>query len=271
MAKKASKKASAPAVAKADPRPVLATRAHYRQAAVRLVRRQLDCARSGLIGTDKWFRAFSEDFSKIRRYARWARFHAPHVERFDEPPEMASAGVMFYPGRNDWVIEDGIPVHSISPLHDATRQHVTIEGEMQDPDVLAALNLAATHVLSEWLEWIETAQEQDLETDMMPPAYFEPIKTANADNLRKWRDAGKIVGAKSGRGREVLYSVTSVLRHLRLPASTRDALDRKWLDTYLTENYESPAEVRRRIGEAAEAPVCLPQNGSRPRNGKSRT
>jgi hypothetical protein len=237
----AKKKAAKPAAsARPSPGPVLTTRAHYRQAVIRLVRRQLDCARRGLIGTDHWFLAFRWDFHNVERWASWVRLAAPHIERFDWPPE---EGV--HSGRNEWVIYEGIPVHSISPRHEATRQHVTIQGEMQDPDVLAALNLAATHVLSEWLEWVETANEQDLETEMMPPAYFEPLVKANAENLRKWRDAGKIGGTKAGSGREVLYSVTSVLRHLRLHASMRHKLDAKWLEINLASDGEEQAGERK--------------------------
>ncbi len=251
----AKKKAAKPAAsARPSPGPVLATRAHYRQAVVRLVRRQLDCARRGLIGTEHWFLAFPKDFHDIKKFASWARLPAPHIERFDEPREIGPDGGVDHPGRNDWVISDGIPVHSFAPSHEAFPSRVSIDGEMQDPDVLAALNLAATHFLSEWLEWVETANEQDLETDMMPPAYFEPLLKANAENLRKWRDAGKIVGTKAGSGREVLYSVTSVLRHLRLHASMRHKLDAKWLEINLPSDGEEQAEERK-VPNVTPAPM----------------
>jgi hypothetical protein len=241
----AKKKAAKPAAsARPSPGPVLATRAHYRQAVVRLVRRQLDCARRGLIGTDHWFLAFRRDFRDIKTFAGWARFPAPCIERYDEPREIGPDGGVDHPGRNEWEISDGIPVHYF-PRSEARPSTIGIEGEMQDPDVLAALNLAATHVLSEWLEWVETANEQDLETDLMPPAYFEPLVKANAENLRKWRDAGKIGGTKAGSGREVLYSVTSVLRHLRLHASMRHKLDAKWLEINLASDGEEQAGERK--------------------------
>jgi hypothetical protein len=254
MAKKASKKSPTPA--EADPRPVLATQAHYRQAVVRLVRRQLDCARRGLIGSDEWFLAYDLDFGNIKRYASWARFPAPHIERVDDPENEENG----YPGRNDWTVSDGIPLHSISQRVEAIATVHYICGDVQDPVVLAALNLRATHVLSEWLEWVETAPERNLETDMMPASFFEPIKTASADNLRKWRDAGKISGTKSGSGKENLFSVASVLKHLKLPATMRDRLDAKWIEVNVAE------DERKELGPArsSTAPRAESRGNSRP-------
>jgi hypothetical protein len=242
MAKKALKKATTPTPEKADPGPFAANRDHYLRTVVRLVRRQLDCARRGLIGSEEWFKALEQDFRHVERYSLIGRFSAPEIrfwwaERTSDPPGEIPAR---------WHIQEGIPTHRVPGEPPSLEQHCIL-GELDKPATIRAVNLLATHVLQEWLEWIETAPERDLATDMMPAAYFEPIRVASAENLRKWRDAGKIVGTKAGSGREVLYSITSVLKHLRLPVTLRDKLDAKWIENNIEADERKGPEVARNM------------------------
>lgn len=244
MTKKTAKPAATP-----PPKPgsVLGTRAHYRQAVIRLVRRQLDCARRELIGTPEWEMALGDDFRFIRRYSALARIPAPEVDYreddyFTDPftgeQEMTPAG---------WYIKEGIPTHRL-PTERESQRIIGITDNPHDPAVRRAVNLLATHVLEEWLEWIETADERTLDHDMMPAAYFEPLQKANPENLRKWRDAGKIAGTKPGGGREITFSVVTVLKHLKLPAAaTRSMLDARWLEAQAPELAKRKDEVRERV------------------------
>jgi hypothetical protein len=234
-------------------------RAQYRQAVIRLVGRQLDCARRGLIGSPEWLMAYAGDAMHISVYARQARIPAPSVRFFQGGT--SPDGRMEWP--DEWIGEEGVPINHI-PTEPPSRRRIVIpatDGRL-DAAVLRAVNLAAAHVYAEWLDWIETADERVDDDDMMPAAYFEPITQASPASLRKWRDVGKIDGTKFADGREVVYGVTSVLKHLKLPVrETRQMLDEAWLETLAPDLAKRKDEVRERVtGESAAENRGMPRS-----------
>lgn len=253
--KKAAKPAAKPEPA--DPRPVLATRAHYREAMIRYVRRQLDCAKRGLIGSEEWFLTLDWDTDTIERYSQWSRVPVATVRLLTRE----------YPNGDEervWKITAGIPEHSISPREPAfgPRYDIYAEPDPAAPAVLRAVNLLAAYVMQEWLDAIEDSEATGAGEEMMPAAYFEPLKTANPDTLRKWREAGKIEGKKAHNSRDALYAVGSVLRHMRLPASTRQRLDGHWLESNIDEPTPNPES--RPLNPETRLPYPETRGNSRP-------
>lgn len=230
----AKKKAAKPAPAAAPaPRTVLTTRAHYREAVVRLVRRQLELARNGQIGSPEWFLAFRFDGRQIQRFSGWARFDAPWVDIVTHPsgPDPDEDGVEYV-----WEITEGIEVHAASPYHPArcAVHHIGVDDE--NPDTLKAVNLLVAHVSQEWLDSLDRPSDAEETSSWMPASYFIPLPRANSESLRKWRDAGKINGTRDGEEGGVRYEVASVLRHLKLPEKALAVLDQKWLEAAIPES-----------------------------------
>lgn len=197
-------KYSKPAVKKATDlrKPRLSSKDDYRKALIRLVRRQLDCARRGVIGSEAWKTAFSHDVRMIDRYALIAGIEAPVIELVvpadDEPPEI-----------HGWLIRECADMPSDFPTKPPTRHLHHIP-----PDELDAVNLIAIHVLADWIERAEHNQAAGKSHgEFMPAAWFKGVRI-NGTTLRSWAKRGKIQTQGSSRARLYHAETAFVLRRI---------------------------------------------------------
>jgi hypothetical protein len=212
MAKKQKPAGKGPQAIK---KPVLSTKDDYRKALIQLVRRQLDCARRGLIGTPAWERAYRTDLKKFSRYALMAAVEAPVVELYipseDEPREMYG-----------WIVQEAVEL----PGDFFTKPRVR-EMHVFRADDLEAMNLMAANVLADWIEQVTHDPEAAARSgEFMPARWFKGVKI-NISTLRSWSNRKKI--ETHGKGRTKLYHVaTAFIRANIHPADGMERCRKEW-------------------------------------------
>jgi hypothetical protein len=176
----------------------------YRHELVRLVRRQLDCARDGTIGTPAWKLAFGADIDRIRECEYWTKL--PHPV-----PELT------YPGcikrgekaKPEWSVIDSVPA-PMAEREWGLRFH-TYTIDATKPDALQAVNQLAARVIPEWLKWMKRIDAR-ARSEFQPASYFKGIGLT-AGKLRDWVRHERL---KDDEIRELgsnnLYEVDAVMR-----------------------------------------------------------
>jgi len=196
----------------------------YRRELVRLVRRQLDCARMGTIGSPAWKLAFGRDLDQIEDCHYWTKIPHPvpvlTVPAFIERGQKRTA---------EWSMIDSTP----SPMAErdwGMRWHV-YRIDASRPDALEAVNQLAARVIAEWLEWMEAeeAEAASRDDDFMPANYFKGVQITQS-KLRDWKRRGRLQASSiRKRGRENLYNVVDVLRLNGSPlVEGRKTCDESW-------------------------------------------
>jgi hypothetical protein len=167
-------------MAKQTPRPASRrgkwTRDDYREALIRVVERQLACARAGIIGTPAWELAFKEQlYCANRFYAKEAGLRSPLPWVYSEDHDRFQL----------WVVPEGKPM----PGWGGPTGHANYDFEVDHPEALKAVNLLAVHTLNDWLLLVRSprgSQRPIVASDRYEPAnWFAPAKI-KASTLRGW-------------------------------------------------------------------------------------
>ena len=183
MAKK--KTAAPPARAKAK-KPAAPARATAREqelrgALLRIVTRQLECARLGLIGAPEYRMAFSDDLQVARHFCERLKILNP-LPFLVEDLEIEGISSV-------WIVPAPTRLFQSATLFNAPSQHF----DPTDPNTLRAVNLLAKHTLAEFLEDFKAEPKRvDLKVpeEYMTAHYFEPL--IESATLRKWASNGDI-------------------------------------------------------------------------------
>jgi hypothetical protein len=154
------------------------TIAKYRAALIRLVRRQLDCARRGLIGTPAYWRAYRADLMKLSTYSLIARIEPPLVDLIPSDDD---------PDTWRWAVQEAVAFPPARPFQPECREVYYF-----DHDDLEAMNLIAANVLADWVDRV-TKDPKDTTYDgsFMPVSWFKGAKI-HPSTLQTWKKAGKI-------------------------------------------------------------------------------
>lgn len=175
------------------------SRADYREALARLVRRQLECAKRGEIGSLLWRVAFGEDCQLIVDYCR--------ILGIATPIPLLEDGIEDFPPT--WFVPQGVPLPAERAEWDRTAlSSYLFAAEPRHPTTLPAVNLLAVHTIGEWLErWEREPDRKPSKPDdpFRPAAWFAAVKIKDG-TLRKWKGERKIRTKKLG-SRINLYSV----------------------------------------------------------------
>jgi len=162
------------------------TRSEYREALIRLVRRQLGCARRGEIGTRAWELAYRGDLERIDAYVIPASLWIDALPRW-YPPQFGSPA--------SWIVIEPEPMPNPTLTLGPTHQFHVIPAD--DPDAIQAVNMIAVHTLARWLV-LAKAVPNDSKSAKRPYEdqwrfydWFRPAGISG-DTLRKWHQHKKI-------------------------------------------------------------------------------
>lgn len=194
MAKKKTAAPPARATAKKPAAPVHTRRApapttdDYRKELIRLVRRQLECAREGIMTTPEWIATYGADIDQIEDCAY----------RADEkhPVPILLRGLTRKP--IEWSIFDSTPspVMLGYPAPDVFHEReYSIKAD--EPNVRSRVNTLAAKIIPEWLERMD-AREADQPGEFMPAAFFKGVSITGG-SLRLWYLRKKIDVQKCGK------------------------------------------------------------------------
>jgi hypothetical protein len=184
----AKKKTAAPPARATAKKPAVAparattTEQELRRALLRLVTRQLECARLGLIGTPEYCLAFSEDLRLAEHFCKRLKIHNPlpfliEVGEIDHCPSL-------------WIVPAPPRLFKSATFFNEPSKNFDAE----DPNTLRAVNLRTKHTLAEFIEYFKAEPkrgELKATDDYMPARYFK-IAKIESSTLRKWASTGKI-------------------------------------------------------------------------------
>lgn len=171
----AKKPASAPARGTAKEQEV-------RRALLRVVTRQLECARLGLIGAPEYWLAFADDLQATRHFCERLKILNPLPFLIEDGEIEGISSV--------WIVPAPPRVFQSATLFDGSSQHF----DPTDPNTLRAVNLLAKHTLAEFLEDFKAEPkrvELKAADEYMPARYFEQANI-NYSTLQKWKANDKI-------------------------------------------------------------------------------
>jgi hypothetical protein len=193
----AKKPAAAPVNTRRAPAP---TTDDYRKELIRLVRRQLECAREGIITTPEWTATYGADIDQIMDCAyRADERHPVPILLYDSTLKPIA-----------WSIFDSTPspVMLGYPAPDVFHEReYTIKAD--EPNVRSRVNTLAAKIIPEWLERMD-ARESDINSDdFMPAAWFLGVGISGT-TLRDWKRRNRIDAPKQGKNN--LYHVDTALR-----------------------------------------------------------
>ena len=181
----AKKPAAAPLHTRRAPAP---TTDDYRKELIRLVRRQLECAREGIMTTPEWTATYGADIDQIMDCAyRAEEKHPVPILLLDSTLKPIA-----------WSMSDSnpSPIMLGYPAPDVfhTREYTIKAGE---PNVRSRVNTLAAKLIAEWVERMD-AREADQPEEFMPAAFFKGVSITGG-SLRLWHLRKKIEVHKCGK------------------------------------------------------------------------
>jgi hypothetical protein len=192
--------AKKPAAARAT-----ATEQDFRRALLRLVTRQLECARLGLIGAPEYWLAFSDDLQLARHFCERLKIHNPLPFLIEDSEIEGISGV--------WIVPAPPRLFKSVTLFNNPSQHF----DPTDPNTLRAVNLLAKHTLAEFLEELKAEPkrvELKAADEYMPARYFKHAKIESS-TLQKWK-ANKKIGNRTRNGKNY-YQVRKAFELAGIP------------------------------------------------------
>jgi hypothetical protein len=159
-----------------------ASEQELRRALLRIVARQLECARLGLIGAPEYRLAFSDDLKVARHFCERLKIHNPLPFLIEDGEIEGFSGA--------WIVPAPPRLFQSATLFNNPSQHFNLT----DPNTLRAVNLLAKHTLAEFLEDFNAEPKRgELKTpdDYMPARYFKPANIKSS-TLQKWKANDKI-------------------------------------------------------------------------------
>lgn len=183
----AKKKTAAPPARSTAKKPAAPARAtakeqELRRALLRIVTRQLECARLGLIGAPEYWLAFADDLQVTRHFCERLKILNPLPFLIEDGEIEGISSV--------WIVPAPPRLFQSATLFNAPSQHF----DPTDPNTLRAVNLLAKHTLAEFLEDFKAEPkrvELKAAEEYMPARYFEVAKIWSS-TLRKWASNGDI-------------------------------------------------------------------------------
>jgi hypothetical protein len=184
MAKKKTAAPPARATAKKPAAPARATarEQELRSALLRIVTRQLECARLGLIGAPEYWLAFADDLQVTRHFCERLKILNPLPFLIEDGEIEGISSV--------WIVPAPPRAFQSATLFNDSSQHF----DPTDLNTLRAVNLLAKHTLAEFLEDFKAEPkrvELKAAEEYMPARYFEPAKI-KPSTLQKWKANDKI-------------------------------------------------------------------------------
>jgi hypothetical protein len=161
----------------------------YRKELIRLVRRQLECAREGIITTPEWTATYGADIDQIEdcAYRAGEKHPVPILLR-----DLTRKPI-------EWSIFDSTPspVMLGYPAPDVFHER-EYRIKADEPNVRSRVNTLAAKIIPEWLERMDS-READINSDDFAPAAWFHVVGIHAVRLRKWHQLDKIDIQKHGR------------------------------------------------------------------------
>lgn len=205
MAKKKTAAPPARATAKKPAAAPAPTTDDFRQELIRLVRRQLECAREGIMTTPEWTATYGADIDQIEDCAYRAG------EKHPVPILLRDSTLKPI----EWFIFDSTPspVMLRYPAPDVFHERgYTIKAD--EPNVRSRVNTLAAKIIPEWLERMD-AREADINSDDFAPAAWFHAVGIHPVRLRKWLGLHRIEHRKYGRINH--YHIDTALKIQKVP------------------------------------------------------
>jgi hypothetical protein len=197
----AKKPAAAPGVTRRASAP---TTDDYRKELIRLVRRQLECAREGIITTPEWRETYGADIDQIMDCAYRAQESHPVPILLHDSALKPIAWSMSDSKPSPVML--GYPAPEPDVFH--LREYTFKVGE---PNVRNRVNTLAAKVIAEWLERMDARTADISSDDFMPAAWFLGVGISGT-TLRDWKRRKRINAPKQGKNN--LYHVDTATETL---------------------------------------------------------